>query len=64
MQWTDKRAKVLLEVLGQCLDLRPRRDLFVLIVGGLWPFLGGMRVVKYFSYEIPFLQRESRVYRY
>lgn len=33
MKWTDKRAKVLLEVLG------------------------AMRVVKYFSYEVPFLQR-------
>ncbi|KAG1750098.1 ABC protein, partial [Suillus lakei] len=33
MEWTDQRAKVLLEVLG------------------------AMRVVKYFSYEVPFLQR-------
>ncbi|KAG2145396.1 ABC protein [Suillus bovinus] len=35
MKWTDKRAKVLLEVLG------------------------AMRVVKYFSYEVPFLRRIS-----
>ncbi|KAG1770993.1 ABC protein [Suillus occidentalis] len=33
MKWTDKRAKVLLEVLG------------------------AIRIVKYFSYEVPFLQR-------
>jgi len=35
MVWTDKRAKLLLEVLG------------------------AMRVVKYFSYEIPFLRRKT-----
>lgn len=33
-QWTDQRAKILLEVLG------------------------AMRVVKYFSYEVPFLESE------
>ena len=33
-QWTDQRAKIILEVLG------------------------AMRVVKYFSYEIPFLESE------
>ncbi|KAI0321790.1 ABC protein [Amylostereum chailletii] len=38
-QWTDKRAKLLMEILGMQLGVR------------------GMRIVKYFTYEIPFLQR-------
>ena len=39
MKWTDKRAKVLLEVMG------------------------GMRVVKYFGYEEPFLKKIYEVRR-
>ena len=39
MKWTDKRAKLLVEVLG------------------------AMRVVKYFSYEIPFLQQIYEIRR-
>ena len=34
MHWTDKRAKLLMEILG------------------------AMRIVKYFTYELPFLKRK------
>jgi hypothetical protein len=34
MKWTDKRAKIIQELLG------------------------GMRIIKYFTYEIPFIKRE------
>jgi len=51
MKWTDQRAKVLLEVLGTspwcmgCAAMLKGRT-------------AAMRVVKYFSYEVPFLQSE------
>lgn len=53
MQWTDKRAKILLEILSMCFVIVaiPRMVL-------LKACIGSMRIVKYFTYELPFLQRE------
>ena len=50
MKWTDQRARLLIEVLGM------NRRLIGLSV--MSEFMqGAMRIVKYFSYEIPFSQR-------
>lgn len=52
MVWTDQRAKTLLEVLGSCLLC------LLYDFDAEWGNLGSMRVVKYFCYELPFLQSE------
>jgi hypothetical protein len=51
MKFTDRRAKILLEVLSmQTFYLfQPSRPI---------RYLGSMRVVKYFCYEVPFLKRD------
>ena len=54
MVWTEKRTKVLLEVLGTSFVVIRAEDLFV-----QYSHLGAMRIVKYFSYEIPYLQSKS-----
>lgn len=52
MKWTDQRAKLILEILGMYRENFPVfRILFNRVT------LGAMRVVKYFSYELPFLKR-------
>lgn len=50
MKWTDQRARLLIEVLGM-----NRRLIGLSVMSELMQ--GAMRIVKYFSYEIPFSQR-------
>lgn len=49
--WTDQRAKIILEVLGMHVNLTGA------VFYSCEDLLGAMRVVKYFSYEVPFLKR-------
>ena len=52
--FTDQRAKTILEVLGMSMcALCPGSESDCMFLAG------AMRVVKYFSYEIPFLKRKS-----
>ena len=55
MVWTEQRTKVLLEVLGRSFMVVRVEDLFA-----HHSHLGAMRIVKYFSYEVPYLQSKSR----
>lgn len=52
-KWTDARAKIILEVLSEYESQIFRHLGFI---GRIT--LGAMRVVKYFSYEVPFLNRK------
>lgn len=49
--WTDKRAKLLLEILGALVGI----ELMLVTESAT----ASMRIVKYFTYEKPFLARES-----
>jgi hypothetical protein len=51
MKLTDQRSKVLLEVLSTSINVLGRPT-------ALYHPIGGMRVVKYFSFEVPFLKSE------
>jgi len=56
--YTDQRARTLLEVLGTWAHARELWADYLLNV----LFEGSMRVVKYFSYELSFLQRRFFLY--